>query len=862
MNQFPHITLQPPKIGVFQPAPPFNRKKSPTTQAKLNDRWGHGTSLKHSVSGIVSDWQQNLADREKEQKPRLPDAIPLILQIDSDSLNAEELRQFGIEVICELENGQIIGASADVNLTKLQEKLDQFINEKRGGGKVAEVWEIIDGIKKPECILSPQLESEWGAIQDVEIYIIDVGIACLGDRSDLTDYPQTQNYKNTEAYKKAIVRWMNKREKTFQSWDEYQMQREEEFEIFIQGHNGYLIDSSYNDDNPFCSLPDSFTCRISIPGAGLRDLVLNFPYVFDVSLAEDIGEEISSAREESNQSTTDFILESPDANACKVCVIDSGIQEKHPLLRNAIATNDSKSWVHGELTPDFVKNGGHGTRVSGAILYPQSIPINGQEKAVCWIQNAKILNNECKLPKSLLPPLLITNVVNFYRNKTNTRIFNHSINSSIPCRIQYMSPWAATIDNLTWKHDLLFIVSAGNLTQEADSEKISKISPSIQQHIQRFPYPDYLLSSSCRVADPGQSFQALTVGSVSLHELKDLSKKSVAAKDHPSAFSRTGLGIWESIKPEVVEYGGDLVADEGVPPSFSHPSAVCPELVRSTVDNGPLYDSDTIGTSFAAPKVAHIAARLANEFPNASCLLYRAMIVQSARLPNWVKAENFNLDKAIRLMGYGIPNIDRALGGASNRITLTAEGDGENQIAARKIHIYQVTIPYELRSPGEDRDILVEITLSYKAQPRRTRRSRRKYLSTWLHWECSKKGEDPECFLERLLKDYDAPIEKEKGESMFDWTLGQQKNWGKAKELSRQAGTIQKDWTTIKSFDLRESFCIAVVGHEGWNNDPNAAIPYALAVTFEATEISVPIYAEIASIQVPVQVETEVSINL
>jgi len=37
----------------------------------------------------------------------------------------------------------------------------------------------------------------------------------------------------------------------------------------------------------------------------------------------------------------------------------------------------------------------------------------------------------------------------------------------------------------------------------------------------------------------------------------------------------------------------------------------------------------------SAPKVAHIAAHLQNLFPAASPLLYRALIVQSARWPGW-----------------------------------------------------------------------------------------------------------------------------------------------------------------------------------------------------------------------------------
>ncbi len=72
---------------------------------------------------------------------------------------------------------------------------------------------------------------------------------------------------------------------------------------------------------------------------------------------------------------------------------------------------------------------------------------------------------------------------------------------------------------------------------------------------------------------------------------------------------------------------------------------------------------------------------------------------------------------------------------------------------------------------------------------------------------------------------------------------------------------MQKDWAIVKSYDLCESFYIAVVGHEGWNNDPNATVPYALVVSFEAVNTNIPIYTSIATVQVPTQVETKISIQ-
>ncbi len=858
-RSFPHIELKFSTQGTASPPSGGGRKKTPTTQSNLGDRWGHGNKLKGSVAGIVSDWQKHLVERQQEEKPELPKAIPVILRIDPTAFDAEQLRGFGIEVIAELEDGYIIGASADINLTKLQEKIGKFINAENRSGKVSEIYDFIDKIKRPEYILSPELQAQWGQIEDEQIYTVDIGIACLGEKSQLKDHPKSEEkYKSSENYFKAVNEWINDRELTYQQWDDFRIQREDEFDRFVQEYQGKLLDIIDGETTSHCELSDSFSCLISISGRGLRDLVLNFPYVFDVSLPDDVGDDLAAGTQV-EEIEISFTLEPPDPNAPKVCVIDSGIQEQHPLLQSAIATNDSRSWVPNEtqLTADFVKNGGHGTRVAGAVLYPNLIPTSGQQQAVCWLQNARVLDRDCRLSKSLFPPALISNIVKFYQGERGTRIFNHSIAGSTPCRTQYMSAWAAEIDNLSWEYDILFIVAAGNLPIDGS---LGNSRLSVRDRLQQGKlHPDYLLSDSCRVPNPAQSFQALTVGSVSVQTFRDLSRKSIAQQDYPSSFSCTGLGMWDSIKPEVVEYGGDLVSDGGTPPSLTYPPEVCPDLVRSTLNGGPMSARDCIGTSYAAPKVAHIAACLAAELPNESCLLYRALIVQSARFPSWVETTNFDLYSAIRLLGYGIPNLDRALGNSNNRITLIARG--ERQIAARQAQIYEVSLPDGLRSPGEDLDIRIEVTLSYKAQPRRTRRTRRKYLSTWLDWDCSKKGEVPERFLDRVLKEYDAPAEVEESESIFNWVLNKRKNWGQARNVSRQEGTLQKDWAIVKSYDLRESFCIAVVGHEGWNNDPSATVPYALVVSFEAVDTNIPIYTSIAKIQVPTQVETEVPIK-
>lgn len=667
--------------------------------------------------------------------------------------------------------------------------------------------------------------------------------------------------KVKKTFKKKLKNWWDKRQLTEQDWESIAWERQEQFEEFIDFYQGRIIEGFRDEGGTLgtARLPDSFSCRIQISGKGLKDLVFNFPYIFEVSEPDQFAEFLQR-KGLSDGEEPPFTLEQPESSAPKVCVIDSGIQERHSLLRAAIDSNNSMSWVPGQVseTADYVRNGGHGTRVAGAVLYPRTIPRGGKQKAICWIQNARVLDANCQLPERLFLPNLLDDIVELYHSKTGTRIFNHSITGSVPCRTRYMSAWAAAIDQLTYQNDILFIVAAGNLPLNS---RIGYTRLSVRDHLlANRPYPDYLLEDSCRVANPAQSFQALTVGSISLGSCNVPPWFSISQKDKPSAFSCSGLGIWDTIKPEVVEYGGDFAQDGGVPPNISTPKDLCPELVRSTLNGGPAIACDQVGTSFAAPKVSHIAACLAAELPDESCLLYRALIVQSARWPEWAMADDLDNLHVLRQIGYGLPNLDRALGNAPNRITLITRG--EKRIKARQAHIYQVKMPEELRSQGEELEILVEVTLSYKAQPRRTRRNRRKYLSTWLDWDCSKIGEEPDSFLARVLKEYDAPDDAEKGDKLFSWTLGKrQKNHGKTQGASRSAGTIQKDWAIVKSYNLRDAFCIAVVGHEGWNNDPDATAPYSLVVSFEAVEANIPIYAALVEAQVEVEVEQQIEIQ-
>ena len=599
----------------------------------------------------------------------------------------------------------------------------------------------------------------------------------------------------------------------------------------------------------FITFSDSFCCRIKINGIGLKDLVNNFQFVFEINEAEELSAPNS---EEKNTEIIEAIITAPDADSPSICIIDSGILEGHKLLSPAILTTKSKSYVPGDISVvDAVGGGGHGTKVAGAVLYGANIP-KGDDKVKLrfFLSNARILNQDRKLPIQLYPPALMEHVLDDF---SESKVFNLSVTYSTPCRTTHMSQWSATIDKLMFERKVLFIIATGNIKSGLGH----LTNPGINQHLNSGTnYPDYLYENASRISDPSQSCFALTVGSVCHANFEDLDKKSFGRFGEPSSFTRTGLGLWGMIKPDVVEFGGDLIVEKTSARIITTHKDTSPELVKTGVN---AVGKDDVGTSFATPKVSHIAGILQKEFPNEGVLMYRALIAQSARHPNdTFKNPTINI---IRSLGYGIPDLKRATENSKDRITFITEGN----ISAKQAHVYKINIPQEVKRPGYDYDVLIEVTLSYFANPRRTRKGTKSYLSTWLNWESAKLGETQEVFNARILKDMNSEIavtEVDRGDGI-NWKIKNKIDEGLG-GVRKQDGTLQKDWAILKSNQLPDEFCIAVIGHKGWETKTSSEVPYALTISFEVldAENEIQLYQLVQAVNIEVGIQTAVHVAL
>ena len=808
---------------------------SDETLANLENRKTHGKSLEEKTSLISGEWTNDLEIRKEKGLPKIPESIPLFLQVDPKIFNPDSLRSFGIEIISEEEDGFLIGASADLNLTTLKDKIDKFLKEEgKFKNTASQLWDIVTGKQwRIDHILSKSLLNKWDEIDDAELLVVDIAIAC---HIHIPAYPNRGNEDEIteEKFQEKVARWEEKKRKAEIEWDEVSFDRQAELENFISEHQGVLISDYVNSS-------DSFSCRIEISGKGLKDLVLNYPFLFEVEEYDNLKQSLSIGEEFTGQD--ELIITGPEDDDPNVCVIDSGIEEDHILLEKAIDNNHSISYVKGQekIVNDRVAGGGHGTRVAGAILYSK-FPITEAVKLNTWIQNARVLDDNNTMQSNLYPPDLMKDIIEHYNDNYNTRIFNMSITSRKGHITTRMSKWAESIDRVTWEKDILFVIPTGNLKKNQIENYLNNGSS----------YADYLLLKKSRISNPSQSLFSLTVGSICNGEYEDDDLKSIGELDFPSSFTRTGLGLWGSIKPELVEYGGDYVIEKtGSNKLASQKKETSLHLVRSTLNGGPATSVDGIGTSFSAPRVSAILAELNRLFPEESTLLYKALIVQSARWPNKIFTKNARLS-FLRLFGYGMPNLERATTNTDYRVTLV----NSLEISPKEADIYEVKLPESIRRIGDSYDILVEVTLTFKAIPRRTRVGFRSYLSGWVDWHSSRLGETTDEFEKRLIEgDYISEDEENDiNHENIPWTIQSRSNGG-INDVKLNNNTVQKDWTILKSNKLTESFCIGVVGHAGWDKDLKSLMPYSLVVSFEAINKDLEIYNDI-------RIENEVEIKV
>lgn len=469
--------------------------------------------------------------------------------------------------------------------------------------------------------------------------------------------------------------------------------------------------------------PEFLLMRASVDEESLNDLLL-LPAVERVRVPPSPYLSPTDWIEQSPSET----LDQPAARRGAVGVIDDGVHVNHPLLQglvDAFAVPSGHSWApptqHGTMVAGLAAYGDFEAALRDGTALPQPLMVVAA-RVVEDRSGSGTATFATDTPEHRVLEDAIREIV---RRGEMADLRVKVVNISLADRYGYAGPHVdhrtEMLDRRARELDIVIVVASGNVGESLLPEA----------HELHARHPEHLLADECRVAEPAVAANCLTVGSIArsdqgAHPDGDSPPqlRAVAGIDQVSPFSRSGPGFRPkgSVKPDLVHYGGNLVSQAILSQRTLSHTNVGVATVSLGVP-GPFHASS--GTSFAAPRVARIAAVVRDEYPSASANLTRALVGLSARVPSPHRAKsNANAAetaKHLALTGYGIPDERRAIESLQNRVVMTFDGEIEADTSV----IHPIPIPEEFAIGKSDRTIA--IALAYDPP---TRRFRREYLAS------------------------------------------------------------------------------------------------------------------------------------
>jgi hypothetical protein len=548
-----------------------------------------------------------------------------------------------------------------------------------------------------------------------------------------------------------------------------------------------------------------------------------------------------------------------------ICVIDTGINAAHPLIKNTLNAGDLFTINNAWGKADTV---GHGTELAGLALYgdlTEALETGEQIEVNHRLESSKIINtseyipdeDEKKKPLDLYADFTQQAVAQAeIPNPKRNRMFQMAI-TTIDARDKGKpSSWSAALDSLTSGMDnngnkRLFVISAGNFKANEQKGK----------------YPDSNLFEG--IKDPGQAWNVLTIGAYT--EKAILSDEDniediipTASPGEISPYTTTSYN-WEKewpLKPDIVLEGGNTAENkQGKTQAHS--------LSLLTTNNKFLDKLFTVtwATSAASALASKMCAEIMNKYPQLRPETVRALMVHSA---SWTPAmlKQFNCDvpynnktgyrNLVRICGFGVPDLTRAMISMQNDFTMVIEDSLQpykrvnDNIRYNEMKFYTLPFPKEELQKLGALKVEMRITLSYFIEPNPSSRgrSRHSYQSHGLRFETKYPSEIDSHFKGRITKS----MQEEKK----DYSNESRDKWWVIGSKGRTKGSIHSDIWRGTAADLAGCDIIAVFPVSGWwrNKQKDKSIVnniahYSLLVSIRASadvDLMSPVELKIANV--------------
>lgn len=669
MPKYEHLTLKRLE-GEFarrkRPGFPGGPARNPTE---------HGPRLSQEVEAVLDAFQSTskVADIDPSLILRLTLAAPV---------NEAEWTRMGLTVLSEDANKTLILFADDKELTSFREKIARYQGELPLGQK------------------SPPFAALINAIESV-------GTAAAEDRIGgslrLLGFTQSADFDESASYILDVELYRPVDDLLAQVFV-YRLEKE------LELHGGAIINTYIGDS--------LLLVRIEASGAGVA-ATLALPEVANAEAPArpDLQVDDLGIVEVGNVA----VGLAPGEDAIAIGVIDSGVNSGHPLLAYAMRGSyvAQAGWADADEE-------GHGTSVASVAAYGDiSSRVDAEDFSPPFlIASSRVLESDGKFPKAVTVPELMDTSIRRLHADYGCRIFNISLGDpNLVFDGGKAGPWASTLDELARELDVVIVVSTGNRSDlmKCYGEEILK------------QYPAYLLDPASRILDPATGANVITVGAIAHAnglEIKDeelVGVRPICSLDQPSPFTRTGPGVRGMIKPDFVDYGGNTVWDgptKALVSGGGKASAGVWTFHYEPVDR--LFRARS-GTSFAAPVVAHKAAYILSEFPDASANFVRAVLGLSAEIPHTAAALLSSLGKEAPLMtcGNGLIDVEHATGSDDSRVVFFAE----EEIGLDRFAVFEVPIPELFQTTKGTREI--KVSMAFDPPVRRTRAD---YIGSVMGW--------------------------------------------------------------------------------------------------------------------------------
>lgn len=530
------------------------------------------------------------------------------------------------------------------------------------------------------------------------------------------------------------------------------------------------------------------------------------------------------------------IVNNFDDNSVLICLLDTGINNKHPLLENFVFDDNLHSYNESWGFQDSYTNGGHGTGVAGLALYGDLTDVlSSLENIQIYhgLESFKIFNSIQEDEKFDAPKFENAVSIPSINKPNNLRVYCLTIlrNNVFKGR---PSSSSAIIDKICFGKELgqqLFIVSGGNVE--------------INKHEE---YP-FLNETEC-INDPAQAYNALTIGTYTRKDKIDISTgyKPLAENGAMSPSNSTSLlfdNSWPN-KPDLVFEGGNRSTDGVLTSDHS-------ELRLLTTDAD--FANDIFisfgDTSAAAALASKMAAELRTTYPNYWVETIRGLMVHSA---DWTDAMRRNAkDKRnlLRTVGYGVPSIQKAKFSVENSLTLIAEREIQPYKVEKsdgkynQYHLFNLPWPKEALQSLEEKSVKLIVTLSYYIEPNpgsRRLATHYSYHSHQLDFELIKRNETPVEFKKRISKPEGETDETKPKRDGVKWEIGSK---------AGSKGSIRKDFIIGAGREMSERNTLAVFPKNGWyknlkrQNKFNEVVRYSLIISLETEENEIDLYTPV-----------------